>query len=339
VSGRAVADNGGELEHLELHYTLTAGEILIPTYAALLQALPAGIAISVVVEEQSAFDDLVRRLLAHGVVRDGLRPVVTGYAITPWSRDRFTLVEGSDGQSYLIVPSAADGGVAERFNDWMVPWSLAAQDSRTHVVTIPLRFDGGDLLVTEDYLFASYRLVEKNLGTVVASRAEVVEILESVFGREVFLFGESPTDVPIHHVGMYLAPLPDGRMLVGDPELAVDLIGREQAIELGADLSDENIARFHNVARAFEAAGFEVVPMPVLPLMGGLDYVTYSNLVMEVRDGETAAWVPTYGIAELDAWALNRFSELGVRAVGIDVSAVYRYNGSVRCLVNVLARG
>jgi len=92
------------------------------------------------------------------------------------------------------------------------------------------------------------------------------------------------------------------------------------------------------VAYAFEAAGFQVVRMPLIPLEGGLDYVTYNNVLMETRNGTTIAYVPVYGIDDLDSAALAQYAALGVDARPIDVSRIYRFHGSVRCLVNVLRR-
>lgn len=337
----AVPDDQGQLEHIVLHYTIAAGDLLLPTYSQLLTALDPSIEVAVVVEDQAAFDDLVARLRAAGVEREGLHAVETGFAITPWSRDRYTLASAGAEHWLLVIPEKSDGEVQERVNDWMVPWALAEALEGVEVRTLPIRFDGGDLLVTESHIFVSYRLVEKNVGLLVESREALVALLERSFGRPVFLFGEGPGTVPYHHVGMYITPLPDGRVVIGDPDLGLsllDLSDAERMSELGVDQSEATLQLFRNVIAAFEAGGFEVVRMPLLPLQGGVDYITYNNLLMEVRDGRTVAFVPTYGLDDLDRLALQRFAELGVEAHGIDVSRVYRYHGSVRCLVNVLRR-
>ena len=334
----AVPDNAGSLERIEIHYTSGTADLLAPAYADLLSELPDEVEVVVVVQSQADFDDLHRRLCARGVDRAAMWPVITGFSITPWSRDRYTLATDGDGGWYLVVPEKSDGAGEQRLNDWMVPWALADEDAAAQVLAIPLRFDGGDLLVTNTHVLASAQLLRKNLGTLVNSREELVNQLERYFGREVFLFGESPDAVPYHHVGMYLTPLPDGRIIIGDPDLAIDIVGRERLEEMGADLRASNMERFRHVARSFEDAGFRVERLPMVPLEGELNYVTYNNLLMEVRDGRWRAFVPTYGIADLDAFALGRLSGFGLEAVAIDVSRIYVHNGSVRCLVNVLRR-
>lgn len=149
----AVRDNGGALEHIVLHYTVPACELLLPTYSQFLGALDAEVKVSVVVEDQAAFDHLVGRLETWGVVREGLTAVLTGFPITPWSRDRYTLAARGADHWVLFVPEASDGAVVERENDWLVPWALAEAMGESHVVrTLPIVFDGGDLLVTETHI-------------------------------------------------------------------------------------------------------------------------------------------------------------------------------------------
>ena len=334
----AVPDNAGQLERIEIHYTSGTAELLVPAYASLLSELPEDVEVIVVVQSHHEFDDLQRRLAAAGVERSAMWPVVTDFTITPWSRDRYTLATDGAGRWFLIVPEKSDGAGEQRLNDWMVPWKVAEEDEAVQVLAIPLRFDGGDLLVTRTHVLASAQLLRKNLGTLVDSREELIELLGHYFGREVFLFGDTPESVPYHHVGMYLTPLPDGRIVVGDPDLALSLLGRQRLETMGADLRESNLERFRNVARCFEEAGFEIERLPMVPLEGELNYVTYNNLLMEVRDGVWRAFVPIYGISELDAFALGRLAELGVATVGIDVSQIFVHNGSVRCLVNVLRR-
>ncbi len=334
----AVPDNGGEIERIELHYTSGAGDLLLPAYVDLFSALAAEVEIWIVCESMAHFDDLRTRLDDVGVTRT-LKPIITDFSVTPWSRDRYTLSMDLDGNYFLVVPEASDGASQQRLNDWMVPWKLAEYDPTLQVLAIPLRFDGGDLMITETHVIASARLLEKNLGTLVGSRQELVDMLHQYFGREVFLFGEGPEQVPYHHVGMFITPMPDGSFVLADPDLAIELIGREQALELGADLSEENLARFRSVHRLFREAGFETTSMPMLPLEGELNYITYNNLLMDVRrSGETHVFVPTYNIPELDSWALAEFERLGVVTHGIDVESIFVHNGSVRCLVNILAR-
>src|SRR5687767_1140737 len=50
-------------------------------------------------------------------------------------------------------------------------------------------------------------------------------------------------------------------------------------------------------------------------------------------------YLPTYRIPALDRAATDSYTALGYCVVPIDVSTVYTLNGSLGCLVNVMARG
>lgn len=334
----AVPDNQGALDRVVLHYTMEAGPLVVRTYGELLATLDPSVRVAMVVEDDAVYADLLERLTAYRLDVTRMEPVVTGFPITPWSRDRYTLASDGQGGWYAIVPEKTDGAVAERANDWMVPWVLADHFDDVEVLAIPLRFDGGDLMVTHTHVFASAALLRKNLGMLVESREELVHKLEYFFGREVLLFGDTPDQVPIHHVGMYITPLPDGRILVGNPSLALTVLGRDRLEDMGADLSPDNLETFEHVAEAFRAAGFQVERLPMVPLEGGLNYLTYNNLLMEVRDGVWTAWVPTYGLDALDRLALGHLEAMGLAVHPVDVRRIFVHNGSVRCLVNVLSR-
>jgi hypothetical protein len=49
-------------------------------------------------------------------------------------------------------------------------------------------------------------------------------------------------------------------------------------------------------------------------------------------------YLPVYNVPALDAEATRIYQALGYRVVPIDVSTIYKLNGSLGCLVNVLAR-
>ena len=55
-------------------------------------------------------------------------------------------------------------------------------------------------------------------------------------------------------------------------------------------------------------------------------------------DAVIAQLVDPAGPVGLDAAAARVYASLGYRVVPIDVSTIYRLNGSLGCLVNVMAR-
>jgi hypothetical protein len=67
--------------------------------------------------------------------------------------------------------------------------------------------------------------------------------------------------------------------------------------------------------------------------------VTYTNALFATEGGRPVVYLPTYRLPRLDEAAAGLYRSLGYAVRPIDVSAIYRNNGSLGCLVNVLERG
>jgi hypothetical protein len=68
--------------------------------------------------------------------------------------------------------------------------------------------------------------------------------------------------------------------------------------------------------------------------------VTYTNALFDRGvDGHRVIYLPTYALPTLAAAAQRFWEGQGCEVRPIDVSPIYRLNGSLGCLVNVLARG
>jgi hypothetical protein len=78
--------------------------------------------------------------------------------------------------------------------------------------------------------------------------------------------------------------------------------------------------------------------VPLVPLSDGLTYVTYNNALLEHRDGVLHAYLPQFDIPALDQAGRRLWEAQGAVVHPIRVARVYRFNGAVRCLVNILAR-
>ena len=72
---------------------------------------------------------------------------------------------------------------------------------------------------------------------------------------------------------------------------------------------------------------------------GAGSYVTYTNALFDRRGAQRIVYLPTYALPALDAAAQHVYEAQGFEVHPIDVSPIYRLNGSLGCLVNVLARG
>ena len=138
---------------------------------------------------------------------------------------------------------------------------------------------------------------------------------------------------------MYMVPLDPVRageraVVVGDVRL-----GQALAPEV---VHDEDVARhtarFDHVAALLTARGFRVTRIPVVVLPGAGSYITYTNALFDRDAAGPIVYLPTYDVPALDTAATRTYEALGYRVVQIDVTSIYRLNGSLGCLVNVMAR-
>ena len=111
------------------------------------------------------------------------------------------------------------------------------------------------------------------------------------------------------------------------------------ARDLPLDRDPATVNRFRRVAEDLRRQGFEVVKIPLVPLADGLTYITYNNVLLERRPGSGLhVYMPHFGIPTLDALGRAAYEARGITVHEVDVSRIYRHNGTVRCLFNVLDR-
>lgn len=314
-------DASGHLQKIAIHYTPAMDEQAMPVWKQLFRVLPAEVEVEVAVPTQRDFDRFVREV---GAARR-FRPIVVGHPITTWSRDRMAAL--SDGR--VLSPPRVATPSGERAGDWDVPFAIAkARGDRPRLTDIV--FEGGDLAATKHTIFADVNLVTHNLGRGDATPEHLRESLQRTFAQDLVWLGDAVGDVPEHHIMMYMMPLDDTHALVGDVRLG---IGSKAPHDPGHE------AQFDRVARELEAHGMTVTRVPVVVLPGAGSYVTYTNAVFDEVDGHRVVYLPTYREPVLDAQATAIYERLGYRVIPIDVSTIYTLNGSLGCLVNVLARG
>jgi hypothetical protein len=341
---RIVPDSGGRLSELLVHWDPAVGDAVLPTYRDLLAALPADVRVTVAVEQAEGFDDLVARLQAEGTTGlERLRPLVVRRKITIWSRDRFVTAE-LDGKPVLVVPGQTRTAVKERANDWVVPWTMAADGAfGVDALGASFAFDGGDIVADEDRIYATAVLPGRNGGTRWADRDALRAELAQRFDREALILGDSPDEVPDHHICMIVTPIGKGVVLVGDPAL-----GRQVYETAGApvlpggvspDFSPETLARFARVADGLRAAGLRVVPVPLVPTTTRFVFLSYDNVLLDDRADGRHVLLPQFGVEALDRAAREVWESEGFAVHGVDVSKLYVHGGALRCVAAVIRRG
>ncbi|MGE5181849.1 MAG: agmatine deiminase family protein, partial [Acidobacteriota bacterium] len=257
-----------------------------------------------------------------------------------WSRDRYAALVDDRGDGSILAPPRIETPFVGRAGDARAPVAIsrALYHQDPHVANIV--FEGGDLAATPRWIFADDNLAARNLGRADADRASIERELRQRFGQDIVWLGNAVGDVPRHHIMMYMVPLDDGTIAVGDVRAGVALLAREPA---GATLSLDDVEveaeRFDRAAALLATRGFKVVRVPALVLAGAGSYVTYTNALFDRRpDGKRVVYLPTYALPALDAAGRAFYEAQGFEVHPIDVSPIYRLHGSLGCLVNVLAR-
>jgi len=321
-------ENSGAIKTIAFQYTKESSAVTWGCIAEFLKQMSPDVEVLAICGTNSDADALGKALSKLGIDRFRVRVIVVGKPITGWCRDRFLVTRGK--VKSLLLPSVSAFSSSARLND-----SLSADavsnvfPKRFHVVRTPFCFDGGDILAAGDVVITSEVLFRKNRG-----RHELAGELERLFGRKVFVL----RGVPEHHIGMFAAPLDSGAAAVGDPDIAKRVWTEKISRRLGkADFSDSAVQPFRRAIDELTAAGMRVVRVPTAYIAPQV-YITYTNGVFETRSGRRIAYVPCYGVPELDEAAFAAYRKAGWQVKPVYVGSVYRYRGTIGCLVNVLER-
>jgi hypothetical protein len=332
-------DPSAPLSRVAIHYAPSADRVALGVWKQLFAVLPPAVEVDVEVTQQPDFDRFLRAV--HPAHAERFHPVIVGAPITTWSRDRYAALVEDDGSGAILAPPRVETPFVSRAGDARSPDAI----SRTlygrppHVANIA--FEGGDLAGTPQLLFADVNLIGRNLGRGDADRESIERELRHRFAQDIVWLGDAVGDVPRHHIMMYMMPLDEHTIAVGDVRAGVALAAQEPAAaSLALDDVETEAKRFDHAAELLAARGFHIVRVPVLVLAGAGSYVTYTNALFDRRgDGKRIVYLPTYALPALDAAGRAFYEAQGFEVHPIDVSPIYRLNGSLGCLVNVLARG
>ena len=326
-------DASAALKEVAIHYAPSADRVAMPVWKQLLAALPAQITVDVEVAQRSDFDRLIRNLGATPHL-ERLHPVVVGAPITTWARDRYAALAGPT-SGEILAPPRTEAPFVARAGDARSPDAISRALYHRDARVADIVFEGGDLVVTLDYVFADVNLVARNLGHAQADRPAIESELHARFAQQLIWLGDVLGDVPRHHIMMYMVPLDAHTVAVGDVRAGVKLLANDSLV---LDDIELEARRFDRAAELLAERGFRVVRMPVLVLAGAGSYVTYTNALFDRRGAQRIVYLPTYEQPALDDAARKIYESEGFEVHPIDVASIYRLNGSLGCLVNVLAR-
>jgi hypothetical protein len=330
-------DASGRLHRIAIHYVPSMDDRVMPVWQQLFRALPDDVEVEVAVAVAPDFKHFTTALAGFGVGHlERFHAVVTGHALTTWSRDRMASLEDDHRGIGVLSPPRIQVASGGRAGDWDAPFAIARDVYNAAPRISDYVFEGGDFAASSHVVFADANLIGRNLGRGDASRDHLADAVARTFGGDRLVWlGDAPGDVPEHHIMMYAVPLDDHRALVGDVRAGLALAG--DAVAHDPDV-DTQAARFDRAAAELVAAGIAVERIPVVVLPGAGSYVTYTNAVFDRDAAGPVVYLPTYELPALDARAMAIYQGLGYRVAPIDVSTVYTMNGSLGCLVNVMER-
>jgi hypothetical protein len=347
-TGPVLSDCDGALRQVVIQYVSSGRWIVMPVYRDFLRGLASDVTVHVVCPRREDFDQLVADL---GPVSCRLQAVCVDHAMTCWSRDRWLCLApvGPGAPTTLLSPAGEAGAEMwpTRAGDQRIGEDIArALAPGVEARRSPLYFDGGDFVADSRTVFASPVLLGKNVGKTVQTREELLSELQMALGRPVVLLN----DAPDHHVGMYLMPVGDGLVLVGDPSMGHRLltsgaepttrpVGEDLCPPDGPDSSPATQRLFDAVAEQCAAAGYRVLRVPTLIGRNARTYVTYLNVIIDHRAGQRLVYMPVYRGAEvLNEAAAGIWRTAGYAVRPVDCTSAYVHFGALHCLVNVLRR-
>jgi hypothetical protein len=333
-------DASAPLARVAIHYAPSADRVALAVWTQLFAALPATVEVEVEVAAAADYDGFLSRMREAGT--PGLarfHRVVVGAPITTWSRDRYAALVDEHGEGSILAPPRVETALVSRAGDARSPQAISRALYGREPRTSAIAFEGGDLAATPRFVFADINLVARNVGRGV-ERAAIARELHERFGQQLVWLGDQVGDVPRHHIMMYMVPLDDRTIAVGDVRAGVALLaGEPPGHKLALDDLELEARRFDRAAELLVARGFQVLRVPALVLAGATSYVTYTNALFDRKaDGTRVVYLPTYSLPTLDRAAEAFYAQQGFEVHPIDVTPIYRLNGSLGCLVNVLAR-
>ncbi|MCO4743307.1 MAG: agmatine deiminase family protein [Proteobacteria bacterium] len=345
--GHMMAAAGGPVTNLGMQFHRTGADVFLPVFGQIFSALSPSTTVQMVVadaEDQAMFEAAYRSWFP-----DGHGPSVqfahTNRPITSWMRDRLAVLPATiDRPAVFLAPPAPMAGAGERVHDWTVPWTLADRLGSTAIARETLyQFEGGDLIADEHAAYVAAPLLGRNPDW---SPADLVAALETDLGLPVIPIGFDGQPVPEHHIGMFVTPIGQGKVIVADPAAGLGLLNEEErrhGLEVGnqplqVDTSAALADRFDLVAETLSAQGLDVVRLPLVPSTTPWVWMSYNNVMLEHRTDGLHVFMPTYGVPKVDDAATAVWLAQGAVVHPIDVSALFRYGGSVRCLVAPLSR-
>jgi N-dimethylarginine dimethylaminohydrolase len=233
-----------------------------------------------------------------------------------------------------VVFPAEEAIAAGKQGDLAVPHALSGLVSMTSVPS-RMHFEGGNVVDGKAELFVGPAVDRRSPDGAVAQFGAWLR-------RPIVVVGGG-VEPPHGHLDMYLAIVDGDTAIVGDPLLLADRLDRASVQRALAGMGtfcaatqQAHAERYETVAKHLADLGYRVVRVPALHDDEDETLLTWTNAVVERRDGALRAYVPVYGIPYFDRAALRIWRRLDVETFPIRCRRLIKEGGAVRCITNVL---
>lgn len=376
VPARLDPDAGGPIDEWILFLGDGEQPIFLPTCAALILGTNPETKFRIVYSSEET-----RAALEAGLDRAGFRSPER-LAWTPaerevpwWARDQFLLGTTAAGRPvfFLHHPEHYMGISACAYGEGRATLDTVRRIAGDRARATRTRIEGGVIVADRDRAFVSERWLQFAEGARdFPSPQAYRRYLDDLYGLPVETL-PAPFGEPGAHCDLYLMPIGDRRVILGDPDRGASLAQAATPTERasffraardllgGAGRSDslrilEQLPLFpalvregrrNEVRTAFRAMrehlenlGYEVLGIPWVKTgfeaTGQAFTSTYTNVIMEDRGGERIVYLPQLEIASLDEAARRVWKQAGFRVVPIPALGPAIYGGGVRCMSHVL---
>lgn len=373
-----VSSYKGPITRLLMVVPAIAADHFADIYLDILRHLPAQARLDIIV--QSIARKSVERWLAQTAMADraDLHEIADDVELSIWAQDSFLAARGEGGGPVMLKPAAF-----ERYDDAQVASILAGETDMTLAET-PLMLEGGNVLVGHDRVLVGGDCMARSVKALDAStkngplgeifrdqfdgrraltpiashlqvpeeRSEDCTIIGEAWTQTAFYKNKPGTTQPIFHLDMFLTlagrnDAGSEQILVGDPRLAANLLGKPLAMQAMAD-------HFDDIAAGLTKLGFAVLrnPLPLL-YMDEVEkkrrtwfFATSNNLwVEDCGPGARRVWLPTYGhdlwpeLSNTDDANAMVWEKLGYDVIRLGNFLPLAENlGALHCMGKVLAR-
>ena len=346
-----VSDNGGAIAELLLHYAVESEPELGQIYRDLFRQLPGDVRLQICCPSRKSVDEFAARWGPAAMWKGREVHVVNvDRPISVWARDRrISRQHPSNLPAASFVPASHSSYDEEKTDDLLLQTLLWPTGLVPGVMLTTFHLEGGNVVANEQHVFIGTNLFTDNANRFPTPEYMSQELLRT-FGRQAITVQGKDGEVPWCHTDMYLTPVTNNLVLVANPSEGIALLGGatrcdarkgDQPVELSFNLTDARSPlqrRFDDVADQVRARGYEVRRIPALMNVEQDWMVTYNNVLMDERNGRRSVYMPVYNIPLLDQAAAQVYQDLGFDVYGIDVSAIFRLGGAIRCLANVTLR-